>query len=130
MSDPLEELDRLGGEASTVITIDPADVPDEFEPGDVWRRLPSDRPVLELGERVNAPKVCTHPASDVMVETLVATIEPGEGEQPRWEIRLKAICQCGIDFAVAREGRAPRDGSPGTVLALTPLSCDTSDQSD
>lgn len=127
MSDELlEELEQLGGSVTTEVA---QLEPDEEE---VWTRLPDDRPGVELalpGQQVNPPKVCPHRAADVMVETLVAYLEEeqvGDTLYPsRWEIRLKAICQCGIDFAVAREGRAPRDGSPGTVLVLTPQPCDT-----
>jgi hypothetical protein len=111
------ELERLGGEASTVVTSDPADAEE------VWRQLPTDRPGVELLLPGTLPGQCQHLAQDVLVETLVAQIETPGDEPPRWEIRLKAICQCGIDFAVARDGRAPRDGSPGTVLVLTPFVC-------
>lgn len=86
----------------------------------VWRSLPADRPAVELQlPGANPPKECQHSAEDVMVEPMVALIED---EPPRWEVRLKAICRCGVTFAVAREGRPPRDGSEGTVLVLTPLS--------
>lgn len=118
MTDDLLELP--GGETlESVTTVISAPEAEE----EVWTHLPEDRPTLELGDVVNPPKVCEHGAAElVMVESLVALIED---EPPRLELRVKAICQCGIDFAVAREGRAPRDGSPGTVLVLTPAPCDT-----
>ena len=115
--DLLEELAALDGEVRTEVTVEPMD-----EEPEVWRSLPEGRQVLELGEVVNPPRACLHPADHIMVETLVALIED---EPPRLELRVKAICSCGIDVAVARSGRAPRDGSPGTVLELTPLPCDT-----
>lgn len=121
-------------DANHVTPDDEGDVP-------VWRQLPSDRPGVELhtpGTQVNPPKACEHLAKDVMVEAIVAYVEGGvlDGvtHAPRWDVRLKAICQCGIDFAVEKEGRPPRDGSPGTVLSMrpfgTPAAYDPPDQGD
>lgn len=121
--DLLEELARRGGEVTTQVIPGGCETTNLDEEAPVWRKLPGDRTPVELAlPGQNVPRVCQHGASDVMVEAMVALIED---VPPRWEVRLKAICRCGITFAVAREGRAPRDGSPGTVLVLTPLPCDT-----
>ncbi len=120
---------------------------EEDEESVAWTHLP-DQALLELDPRrpLAAPKritegeaqaerrdpaTCPHPAGEVMVETLVALVEAGRIDDEhmvpeRREIRVKAFCgACGTDFDVAREGRAPRDGSPGTVLTLTSLVCET-----
>lgn len=116
--------ERTGEEITEAFTTEIRPAPpvadDLDEEAPLWTHLPEDRPTVQLGQVVNPPKVCGHPPELVAVEPLVAKIED---DPPRWEIRVKALCtQCGVTFAVEREGHPPRDGSSGTVLSMHPAS--------
>jgi hypothetical protein len=48
--------------------------------------------------------------------------EDGTERVVGWKARIRLRCaDCGIVFDLAKEGTAPRDGGPGLVVRLTPV---------
>ena len=74
------------------------------------------------GKPLPAPKQCMHSAV-LNVESTVAFIQDVDDEAliAKREVLLKVVCgECGVPVEVAKQGRAPRDGSLGAVFELTP----------
>jgi len=66
-------------------------------------------------------KECPH-AEVVNIQTLVAFIKDETTDTViEWQVRVRARCgSCGGTFDIHPNGRAPRDGGHGVVLAMLP----------
>lgn len=56
-------------------------------------------------------------------ETVIAVVrEDSTGGIARWEVRVRVQCAgCGVKFSIQHQGRGPRDGGPGVVHVMHPI---------